>query len=365
MDSSRNIVKKLRESRILSERKDYEKYSRDELIKLAQGGDQLALELLMNSHKDFIKRSSSKYFLDTGDREDVIQTANIAFWNAVQSWNGSGDFEAYAGMIIKRKLVDEIRKEEAGKSQINISADSLDRPYGDDGEGGETTVGASIQSNSLSPEEEYLGRDGARKIMKFIETELSEVERKVILRYIEGYKVSEISEEENMKYKSVENAIMRVKNKLADYVKNVRESKYDKLSESIFTDEEKQVLASILSKIDEKKALKESLEGKDLEDYTDEDFHGLLIDLENEVEDIIDEIHETTSDDTYNDLLSRLDQIKSILNEYEDHITPGCAADLKIESVRRAIRRGEDTYPENIKKLDPYAEVGMSRSDFM
>lgn len=367
MNSSRDIVRRLRENRILAERKNYESMERNELIKLAQDGDQLAIETLVNTHQDFINKMSHKYFLDTGDKDDVKQLVTIAFWNAIQSWNMTGDFEAYAGMIIKRKMTDELRKEEAGKSKINTDSDSLDRPVADDGEGGELNLGASIQSKDLSPEEQYLGVEGARKITKFMAEELSDLEKRVITLYIEGYKVSEIAEVENVKYKKAENAIKRVKDKLAEYLRNVRESRSVRLSEeSIFSDEEKQILKSVLGKLDERKSLKESLASKDVEEYTDEEFERSLNDIEAEADEIKYDIQSTTSEEEYHDLLSRVDDLKDIVLSYEDVLEVDDTSYLfnRCKEIYRALTNIEYLEPENLKSRDPYDEVGMKRSDF-
>lgn len=250
MDSSRHIIKKLRENRILAERADYSKYSREELIQKAQDGDQLAIETLINSHQDFIKKMSAKYFLDSGDRSDVEQLATIAFWEAIQSWDMTGDFEAYAGMIIKRRMTDELRKEEAGKRQINTQAHSLDATVSDD-EGGETSMGDRLAAQGPSIEDEVLGEEGARELRKFMEEKLSQKELDVIDLKTKGYSNSEIMEVTGLSYKAVENAIRRVKDKLAEYMRtSYKESKKIRESKEIeFTDEEKRVLESVITKI--------------------------------------------------------------------------------------------------------------------
>lgn len=259
MDISRSIVKKLRESRLLQEKEDYASTDRNDLIKMAQGGDQYAFQVLLDQHKDFIYRMTHKYFVPGGDKEDLIQVAHYAFWKAVDSWNFRGDFEAYAGMLIKRDLTDEVRKLDTEKANFNRGADSLDRVVKNDGSASaagnsnEMTLGDITPSSDLSPEDLSIGKKGYDNLVKFMREELSDTERRVILRYIDGYKVSEIAEVENMKYKSVENALRRTKEKISDYRKNVRESRDIKksLSEgSIFTDEEKRLLKTIITDID-------------------------------------------------------------------------------------------------------------------
>lgn len=365
MDSSRNIIKKLRESRLLRERTDYEKMDHAELVKLAQDGDQFALETLMRLYDPAIEKAASKFIFDSGDREDAKQIASIGFWEAVKDWNGRGSFGSYANMIMNRKLTDQLRKDSAGKQLIHSQAASLDAPVASDDEGGEMTLGASLPSDRVSPEEEYLGRDGAREIMRFLQEELSDTERDIVKRYIQGYKISEISEETGLKYKSVENAMKRVKDKLAAYMKNIRESKKLEESESIFTDEEKEVLNSLLGKIEMRESKKMKLKESYME-YTEDQIDDLLSEIEEEIHDIEREIKDTHYDDRdellsqSEDLLDKIYVVQGIDNATDEQVE--AAGDLQYRLMNLSDLPYEG---DKVHTRDPYKEVGMSRSDFM
>jgi len=369
MNSINNIVKKLRENRILNEREDYSKYPRDKLISLAQDGDQLAVETLISTHEDFIKRMSSKYFLGSGDKEDVEQIATIAFWDAINTYDPkiSGDFEAYAGRTIKRRMSDEIRKEATDKRQANNLATSLDEPVASDDEGGESTLGSTL-SSQVSTEEEYLGKFGARDIMKFIENNLSDTEREVIKKYIQGYKIPEIVEEMDMKYKSVENAILRVKNKLAEHMRRSHsESKKLKEDNSLeFTEEEKQVLSSIFGKIEEKISISESVRSElaaTYEKYTEEQFDYELEDIEDDVEEILSELEDTDYDsrddliDSLGDLRVKLLTMEEFLSDEQYEVS---------EKILSNIRNAENVeFRGDTPDVDPYRDRGLRQSDFV
>lgn len=357
MDSSRDIVKKLRENRLLNERKEYEKMEDAELAKLAKEGDQFALRTLIEKYDNFFYRMTKKYVPeDTFDRDDIRQTAEIAFWEAIKKWDGTGSLESFAGMVVKNRLINEYDKLNTEKSKMNLKADYLDAPSASDDEGGEMTMGDSMPSKSLSPEEEYLGNEGARRITEFIKNDLSETERKVILKYIEGYKVSEISEEMDMKYKTVENAIMRVKNKLADYMRNMKESKQLRMNESIFSDEEKEILVSVINKIDNKSITEASNEYE----MDDED---KLSQIESDAEAEGDIIEATTSQETYEEALAKLDELEDQVYDILDNTEDAYLAN-KAKEVLKTIEKNKELYPENVKKPDPYAERGVNRADF-
>ena len=88
----------------------------------------------------------------------------------------------------------------------------------------------ALASKELSPEEKYMGKDGAEKLMNFMKNELAPKERDVIFRFINGSTISEIAEDLGVSYKSVENAIGRVRYKIKDFKsknesKKIRESK--------------------------------------------------------------------------------------------------------------------------------------------
>ena len=88
---------------------------------------------------------------------------------------------------------------------------------------------------------------------------LSSTERDAVMMFIKGYKVSEIAEETGMKYKSVENALMRVKNKVADYLRTRESKKIREVDEIEFSDEEKELLKNVLTRINEEEEKGSSL----------------------------------------------------------------------------------------------------------
>lgn len=373
MNSVNDIVKKLRENRILNERENYSKKSREELIQMAQDGDHLAIETLINMHQDFIQKMSYKYFTDSGDREDIIQAATIAFWDAVMSWNGKGDFEAYAGMIIKRKMTDELRKDSSGKAEINnqalsLDADMMGRDVSTNDDEDDRHLKDRIPSKkagTTSPEEEFLGREGAREITRYMRDTFSQAERDVIMRYIKGYKVSEIAEETGMKYKSVENALMRAKNKLTDFLRTRESKKIRESNEVVFTDEEKQILKSVITKVNKYANIRETRVQnlkESYDNYTESQLDDELDSIEYDIEEIVDEMKETYYDNRDN-LLDRLDDLRSKLIAMEEYLSEDQYK--KSEDLMDEIGKAEETeYDGPTVHRDPYTERGLHRSDF-
>lgn len=366
MDTISNIIRRLRENRILNEREDYTKKPREELISLAKGGDQLAIETLVHTHKDFLGRMGAKYIMDNWDRDDIEQMVMIAFWEAIQSYNPktSGDFEAYAGMVIKRRMTDELRKEDAGKRKINTQAKSLD-DTSSDSEGNETAFGDTIPDTSSDPEEIYAAKEATEAIKRFMEEKLSEVELEVIKRKIAGDKVSKIAEETGMKYKSVENALKRVKDKLAEFMRNRESKKIEESTDSVeFSEEEKAILKDALSDMSEAssgKSLHSRLSAA-YENYTEAQLDRELEDIEEEAAIIAEEMISSYYDERQ-ELKDRLDDLLTKLSAIEEYLT-----DTQYEECDRLRKKILDTedleYEGDRKPEDPYSSRGLSPADF-
>lgn len=361
MSSIENILRRLREGRLLQEQEDYSSKSTEELVKLVQDNDdQLALETLMDTHKDFLKRMTNKYFMRGADKDDIDQMARIAFWDAISSYDPdkSGSFEAFAGMIIKRSLAKELEKDQAGKRQIHNLAQSLDATLSNE-DGEESSIGDMIPSKGESPEEHLLGKEGAKELIKFMKDNFTSKERDVIMRYIKGDKIPQIAEETGVKYKSVENALMRIRNKLKDYLKNSqRESKSIRETSDIeFSDEEKKVLESVISKINEQEnKLRESYG-----EYTEEQIDSELENIEYEIEEIDSSLED--SDYDYDEVMDRLEELRDKVNALEEYI-PDDQVDRFNEIYSSITSLKKEVETRSGGSSDPYADRGLKRSDF-
>lgn len=376
MDSINNIIKSLGKSRL---NEAYEDLSQEDLIDLAKKGDSRAFEKLVSDNKDLIDMFSNKFFLKSGDKEDVKQLVTIGLWDAVSKYDpdSNGEFRAFAGMIIKRKLTDEIRKENTDSRIINIDHSNLEDTVASDGEGGEATLGDILPAKGLTPEEEFLGREGAKSLLRFMRDNLSVQEMRAIKLYIKGMKVSKISEVTGMKYKSVENAIRRVKEKITDYIKAERQTESKKLDESedVFSEEEKAVLSSIINKIELQESVRESFGVKKRTDEAESiDIDGLLNSAEEDAKfyDVDSKTYEVRDDDServlqhMNNLYDRLMKLDTLGATDEQWTRAQDIADM----ITIVVGRLEDLpTPEEIEDADaemrdPYSYNGVRQSDF-
>ena len=251
MDASYIIIRRLRENLLLRERTEYDALSDIDLIKKAQEGDMYATSLAIERYEDngFLGRMCSKFFVPGEDHEDTLQIAREGLWDAIASWDGSGNFEAFAGMVIKRKLTVFLQSALANKRMIHNNATSMNQTS-DDGEGNESEFGDTIASKEGTPEEEYINKEAEDRIYNYIKSR-SKLEQDAIMLFIKGYKIPEIADKLGKPYKSIENALGRMRVNLRAYLNSLGYNEsLDPINEAtVLNSLEKRVLKNIFNKI--------------------------------------------------------------------------------------------------------------------
>lgn len=187
----------------------------EELILLAQSGDNLAIEQVLNNHKQLVNFVTRKYFLVGGDSDDLLQEGMIALYKAINSFDVKKGvtFATYAKTIIEHTIINAIKSDSSNKNTM------LNNSYGLTNQGqisfnDEFELGDMIASNDLTPEVQVISTEQAKDIIKQIKSCLSSYELKILKLYLNGLSHTQIASNLNVGQKSVDNALNRIKNKL-------------------------------------------------------------------------------------------------------------------------------------------------------
>jgi RNA polymerase sporulation-specific sigma factor len=95
------------------------------------------------------------------------------------------------------------------------SAMSLDKPVFDD-DSNRTLADLYLTETVCNPEEKYVNDEVMTQVKQKLKEALSELEWKVLLSYLDGKSYREMAEELNQGVKSVDNALFRIKRKVAN-----------------------------------------------------------------------------------------------------------------------------------------------------
>jgi len=192
---------------------DYTNLSDSELQQRSVSGDRLAEEELAARYMWLVRMCSRPLFLAGGDSEDLIQEGTFGLLSAIRQYKPGGEaaFKTYAEHCIKMRLISAIKSASRLKHfplNDGMSLEQLD-------EGSSTGLSAINEIFGRSPEDQVLARESKEELYSVFSQCLSKFEIKVLDLYLAGLSYRDIAERINRDIKSVDNAVQRIRRKLA------------------------------------------------------------------------------------------------------------------------------------------------------
>ncbi|NLT19391.1 MAG: RNA polymerase sporulation sigma factor SigH [Syntrophomonadaceae bacterium] len=202
----------------------YSEMTDEEIVELAQIGDQFAVEYLVDKYKNFVRAKARSYFLIGADKEDIIQEGMIGLFKAIRDYklDKLTSFRAFAELCITRQIITAIKTATRQKHIPLNSYVSLNKPIYDE-ESDRTLMDILSTTKITNPEEIIISREEFIFIEKKMGEILSSLEWKVLMAYLEGKSYQEIAVELKRHVKSIDNALQRVKRKLEKYLEDRNE----------------------------------------------------------------------------------------------------------------------------------------------
>ena len=191
------------------------------LVECVRIGDDLALEYLIQKYKTFVRGKARSYFLIGADREDIVQEGMIGLYKAIRDFRDDklASFKAFAELCITRQIITAIKTATRQKHVPLNSYISLDKPIYD--EDSDRTLMDVIGGAKVTDPEELIINQEEFSDIEFRMTELlSELERNVLMLYLDGRSYQEIAVDLSRHVKSIDNALQRVKRKLEKYLED-------------------------------------------------------------------------------------------------------------------------------------------------
>lgn len=198
---------------------NYNTMSDGDIIEAVRSGDSKALEFLIYKYKNFVRAKARSYFLIGADREDIVQEGMIGLYKAIRDYRGDrlASFRAFAEICITRQIITAIKTATRQKHIPLNSYISLDKPIFDE-ESDRTLMDVICGTKVTDPEQLMINREEFRRLEDVLGEMLSELERQVLMLYLDGRSYQEIAEDLGRHVKSVDNALQRVKRKVERYL---------------------------------------------------------------------------------------------------------------------------------------------------
>lgn len=198
---------------------EYDSSTDEEIVEAVRNGDSIALEYLINKYKNFVRAKARSYFLIGADREDIVQEGMIGLYKAIRDFKGDklASFKAFAELCITRQIITAIKTATRQKHIPLNSYVSLDKPIYDE-DSDRTLLDVICGTRVSDPEELIINQEEFIGLEDKMSEILSDLERKVLMLYLDGRSYQEIAVDLDRHVKSIDNALQRVKRKLERYL---------------------------------------------------------------------------------------------------------------------------------------------------
>ncbi len=187
--------------------------SDEELCVLVKQENRFAEELLVTRYHRLVRTCARPFFLIGGDSEDLTQEGMFGLMNAVREYDSgkAASFRTFAEICIRNRLYSVLRNAAGERhSPLNQSV-PLDTPFFDSNS---YTSGTSHLAQR-NPEDFLIDREHTKSLLSCVRKQLSEFEAKILGYYLDGLSCREIAKAVGKSPKSVDNAVQRIRRKLA------------------------------------------------------------------------------------------------------------------------------------------------------
>ena len=178
----------------------------EELCAMARSGCTEAEELLVTRYTRLVRACARPLFLAGGDSEDLIQEGMFGLLTAIRTFDPErkSSLRTFAEVCIRTKLVSAVRKAASGRHAALNDSVSLEHRGGDlPGEG------------QPDPESSLISREEWSQRLVTLKDSLTGFEATVLQLYLTGLSYAEIARQTGRQTKAVDNAVQRIRRKVA------------------------------------------------------------------------------------------------------------------------------------------------------
>ena len=184
---------------------------------------------LVLRYSRLVRVCARPFFLAGGDSEDLIQEGMLGLLSAIREFRSDrgARFRTFAELCVRRRIISVVRAAAGGKhSPLNdyVSLDpSLFLAHQD------FTFFGTAYHQQRNPEDVVIHEENLSTLEEAIRKGLTGLEAQVLACYLHGLSYAEIAEEVQRSTKSVDNAVQRIRRKIAQYLSAANTAKADRI----------------------------------------------------------------------------------------------------------------------------------------
>lgn len=199
-------------------------FSDEQLQQMALAGDLKAEEQLALRYSRLVRICARPYFLVGGDSEDLIQEGMFGLLAAIREFDPQKEasFKTYAELCIRRRLISAVKAASRKKHQPLNEGVSLEEILSEESSSHNSHYGEVFRR---VPEEQVLAKESESEFFSTFSRCLSKFENEILELYLSGLSYDEMADKVGRTVKSIDNAVQRIRRKLAQQTSSGDNSK--------------------------------------------------------------------------------------------------------------------------------------------
>ena len=194
--------------------KAYESVSDEDLIGRLQKGQEELMDILLDRYKNLVRKRANAMILIGGENEDLIQEGMIGLFKAIRDFKEEREssFYHFADLCISRQIIHAVeaagrKKHQPLNSYVSLSSQETEESV--------NFMDLLLSMEMQDPEALVIRQEDAKAAGKRLGERLSRMEKQVALYYLEGLNYREIAGLMDKSPKAIDNALQRIRGKLA------------------------------------------------------------------------------------------------------------------------------------------------------
>ena len=198
----------------------WESLSDEALCALVAEGNSALEEVLVLRYSRLVRICARPYFLVGGDSEDLTQEGMLGLLAAIREFSSERQvsFRTFAETCIRRRMISAVRGASSGKHTPLNTYVSLELSLFVGTQ--EKSAFEAALSRQENPEDVIINKENLKTLKQVIADQLTQLETHILGFYLNGLSYSEIAKEVGRSTKSVDNAVQRLRRKIAQQLKS-------------------------------------------------------------------------------------------------------------------------------------------------
>lgn len=189
-----------------------------DFFRRAKTGDQKSFDSIIKILEPELKKIAKKFYIVGSDDQDVLQECRIGVWKAIKDFDEKGGMSPKnftLNLCVKRHLITAMSHANTQKFRLQNEAVSLSAPV-KSGEDDIQTYADYIPDSHHNLEDEYIIQEEFYCNLELVKQKFTKLEFSILGQFAYNSSYKEIAEALNIKTKSVDNTLLRVRKKSSE-----------------------------------------------------------------------------------------------------------------------------------------------------